>query len=151
MKSFNDRAMVQSILDRVARIQPASPRQWGRMSPHQMLCHCCDALRFALGERSVTPDITFLNRTVIKHLALYTPIPWPKGVTTRPEVDQDASGTPPVDFEQDRRELLTLIRRYISERPIPRPAHPIFGNMTEFEWMRWGYMHIDHHLRQFGV
>jgi hypothetical protein len=31
-----------------------------------------------------------------------------------------------------------------------RPAHPIFGRMTEAEWMRWGYLHTDHHLRQFG-
>ena len=22
---------------------------------------------------------------------------------------------------------------------------------TEWEWMRWGYLHADHHLRQFGL
>jgi len=30
-------------------------------------------------------------------------------------------------------------------------THPIFGQMTEKEWMRWGYLHSDHHLRQFGA
>jgi hypothetical protein len=29
--------------------------------------------------------------------------------------------------------------------------HPIFGELTEREWMRWGYLHTDHHFRQFGV
>jgi len=29
--------------------------------------------------------------------------------------------------------------------------HPIFGDMSEAEWMRWGYLHCDHHLRQFGA
>ncbi|HEV2663419.1 MAG TPA: DUF1569 domain-containing protein [Blastocatellia bacterium] len=29
--------------------------------------------------------------------------------------------------------------------------HPYFGAMSESQWMRWGYLHCDHHLRQFGV
>jgi hypothetical protein len=29
-------------------------------------------------------------------------------------------------------------------------THPMFGEMTEKDWMRWGYLHADHHLRQFG-
>jgi hypothetical protein len=28
--------------------------------------------------------------------------------------------------------------------------HPIFGRITRAEWLRWGYLHADHHLRQFG-
>jgi hypothetical protein len=30
-------------------------------------------------------------------------------------------------------------------------AHPIFGPMSDAAWLRWGYLHMDHHLRQFGV
>jgi hypothetical protein len=26
----------------------------------------------------------------------------------------------------------------------------MFGPMSERDWMRWGYLHADHHLRQFG-
>jgi hypothetical protein len=29
--------------------------------------------------------------------------------------------------------------------------HPLFDAMSERDWMRWGYLHVDHHLRQFGV
>ncbi len=29
-------------------------------------------------------------------------------------------------------------------------THPYFGNLTKWEWMRWAYLHADHHLRQFG-
>jgi hypothetical protein len=28
--------------------------------------------------------------------------------------------------------------------------HPMFKEMSEKDWMRWGYLHTDHHLRQFG-
>ena len=33
---------------------------------------------------------------------------------------------------------------------LTRP-HPVFGPMTRGAWLRWGYLHTDHHLRQFGV
>ena len=26
-----------------------------------------------------------------------------------------------------------------------------FGPLTDAEWMRWGYLHMDHHLRQFST
>ena len=29
--------------------------------------------------------------------------------------------------------------------------HPFFGAMSVEQWMRWGYLHADHHLRQFGA
>ena len=29
--------------------------------------------------------------------------------------------------------------------------HPVFGGMTREEWLLWGYAHVDHHLRQFGL
>jgi Protein of unknown function (DUF1569) len=43
-----------------------------------------------------------------------------------------------------------LMERFAQPSAAERPAHPIFGRMTEEEWMRWGYLHVDHHLRQFG-
>jgi hypothetical protein len=30
-------------------------------------------------------------------------------------------------------------------------VHPQFGKMSEKEWMRLGYLHMDRHLRQFGA
>jgi len=29
--------------------------------------------------------------------------------------------------------------------------HPLFDEMSERDWMRWGYLHADHHFRQFGL
>jgi hypothetical protein len=30
-------------------------------------------------------------------------------------------------------------------------VHPIFGKLSQGDWLTWGYRHVDHHLRQFGV
>ena len=29
--------------------------------------------------------------------------------------------------------------------------HPTLGPMSRAQWLRWGYLHADHHLRQFGA
>ena len=68
------------------------------------------------------------------------------------EVDSERGGTPPGAFEGDVRDLLRLLDRFTRKpQEFALRAHPIFGAMTEAEWMRWGYLHMDHHLRQFGA
>jgi len=66
-------------------------------------------------------------------------------------MDQGAGGTPPGDFERDRDGLLLLTERFCAADPGLKWRHPIFGELTDSERMRWGYLHMDHHLRQFGA
>jgi len=114
-----------------------------------MLCHLSDAFLTALGERAATSKDTRLSRTVVKWIALHTPLPWPHGVPTMPEVDQNIGGTRPVEFERDRQNVAELLHRFIS--PATRYGrHPVFGAMSRDEWLLWAYGHCDHHLRQFG-
>lgn len=120
------------------------------MTVHQMVCHVCDSYRLALGEKSVSPATGFLQRTALKWVALWAPLHWPKNVATRPEMEQGFGGTPPVEFERDRGELVAIVRPFCNLRPGASIAHPFFGLMSRKEWMRWGYLHADHHLRQFG-
>lgn len=121
------------------------------MSANQMLCHLADSFRVVIGEKDVTP-VPGRPQKTMKWLALNLPIAWPKGVATRPEVDQELGGTPAADFEADRQELLRLVDRFTREpRDFKWHPHPMFGHMSDKEWMRWGYLHMDHHLRQFGA
>jgi hypothetical protein len=119
------------------------------MSAHQMVCHLCDAYRCPLGEKSASPATGFLQRTVMKWIALQLPLKWPYGVATRPEMEQGVGGTPPAEFERDRADLLSIVRRFCDTAELSEP-HPFFGPMSRQEWLRWGYLHADHHLRQFG-
>lgn len=150
MKSLANNADVAELQQRISRLRADTPRQWGRMSPHQMVCHLNDSFMIATGERVASPATGFRERTIIKWLALYLPVPWPKGIPTRPEVDQFGCGTAPSDFDRDRAFLSSIIDRVINER-IDGNSHPIFGPMSRGLWLRWGYLHTDHHLRQFGL
>lgn len=69
-----------------------------------------------------------------------------------PELDQQVGGTLPVEFDIDVRELRSLVDRFTQQpKDFQWQSHPQFGQMSEKEWMRLGYLHTDHHLRQFGA
>lgn len=117
-----------------------------------MVCHLADSFRSVTGELSNPPVDNLFSRTVMKWLALYAPLKWPHGIQTRPAVDQEIDGTRPVDFASDLEQLKQLIERFSStDRDFEFEPHPIFGQMSDREWMRWGYLHCDHHFRQFGI
>jgi hypothetical protein len=143
----------ETILTRLASLRPEDQRRWGRMSAHQAVCHLSDSFRVPLGIRHTKPiPASPLKRALIKWAALYLPVPWPKGVPTMPENDQFIGGSPPRTFEGDRRELGRLINEFASATHVLKAAyHPMFGTMPIADWQRWGYLHADHHLRQFGV
>jgi hypothetical protein len=122
------------------------------MNAAQMICHLNDSWLCVMGEKAVSIDPNFRARRFVKWVGLEVPFRWPRGVRTRPEVDQFIGGTTPTDFEDDRQRLLLLIERFTAQsRDFEFAPHPIFLEMNEREWMRWGYLHTDHHLRQFGA
>lgn len=140
------------ILDRLRQVRPDSVRRWGRMSAHQMICHLADSFRMVTGQKTVRLDTSLLKRTIVKWIALYVPLPWLHGIRTRPEIDQECGGTRPADFAADIAQLEALLELVTAETSSREwPSHPVLGRLSERDWLRWGYLHMDHHLRQFGV
>ena len=140
------------LLERMSRLAPDSARVWGKMTSHQMVCHLHDSFMAATGEKPVSSVNSVLGPTLVKWLGLYAPIKWPRSVPTRPEMDQNVGGTPPAEFLHDVGRLKTMIERFSREpRDFTWHPHPLFGDMSTRDWLRWGYLHVDHHLRQFGL
>jgi hypothetical protein len=158
MKTLLDPRDRRALEDRLGRLRPDSPRRWGRMTAPQMICHLTDAFRGVTGERSagspaaLSPPPSLLNRTLVRWVALYSPMPWPRGMRTRPEADQEQGGTPPADFEADLASLRTATERFLAnlDAVAARP-HYLFGTLSRSEWARWAYRHADHHLTQFDL
>lgn len=153
MKSLARSADAAEVLGRLRDLRPDSARRWGRMTVHQMVCHLGDSFRMVTGEKAVVETSSALQRTVVKWVALYVPLPWPGGrIHTVPELDQCGSGTAPDDFTADVMRVRALVERITREAgTVAWPRHPLFGHMSVAAWLRWGYLHVDHHLRQFGA
>ena len=152
MKTLAQQRTKDEMLRRLRQLRPDSPRRWGRMTAHQMVCHLSDCFRMTTGEKRVSDATGVFQRTVVKWIALYIPAHWPAGILTRPEIDQHVGGTSPVDFAADVAELETLTEVFTArDTDFNWSPHPIFGRMSRAAWLRWAYRHMDHHLRQFGV
>lgn len=79
-------------------------------------------------------------------------MPWPAGLPTNPELDQDVAGMRTSDFVGDAAALEATVERLTSRAGRGDwPRHPDFGAMSEGDWLRWGYLHMHHHLRQFDL
>jgi uncharacterized protein DUF1569 len=151
-KTLGNPSDKQEILRRLQVIQPTSQRRWGKMSAHQMVCHLSDSYRMFMSQKTVSPAPVPYPRPVLRWFALWVPIPWPRGFKAVPELDQQIGGTSPVEFEADMRELHQLLDRFTRRPKDFQPqSHPHFGQLSDEEWMRLGYLHPDHHLRQFGA
>ena len=153
MKSLNKPADRAALLRRLERIRPDTQRRWGRMTAPQMICHLTDSFRGVMGQRvstSASPKLPRWRQRLIKLVALHLPLRWPHGVKTRADVDQERGGTAPADFQNDVAELVRACHEFATDDRAPAP-HYLFGPMSRDDWGRWGYRHMDHHFRQFGV
>ncbi len=152
MKTLLNQKNEEEILLRVGKIHLASSRRWGKMSAHQMIRHLNDGFKLYMGRLAVRdPGFPYPSR-ILKLGSLWVPIPWPRGFRTPPELDQQGMSVAPDEFEQDVDELNRLVKEFSRKaRDFQWPCHPYLGKMSEVEWMRLGYLHADHHLRQFGA
>ena len=149
LRTVHSPKQLDVLLDRLARLRADSPRRWGRMTPHQAVCHLSDAMRVTLGDLPAQRHRVGTGRRLVAALAFTLPLRWPHGFRTARELDQERDGTPPLDFERDRAELAALVRRVAGGDTLA--DHPFWGAMGRGMTGRYTWRHMDHHLRQFGV
>ncbi len=132
---------------RLAEINPHDCPLWGTLSVGEMLCHLRGAFRIAAGEQPAGMVDMPLPRAMVKWVALWSPIAWPHNVQTVPELKRENVPAPST-FVADFAQMLGEMDRFLAREN--RTPHAMFGPMEPADWLRWGYLHTDHHLRQFG-
>ena len=151
MKNLFEPARAEEVRQRLARLRPDSPRQWGSMNPAQALAHCTAALDLAMGKTTPSPRI-FIGRLLgplAKKSLLVKGEPMRRNATT----DKTCLITDERDFALESRRLRESIDRFVAGGPAICTKHPhfFFGPLTPVEWAALTYQHLDHHLRQFQV
>jgi hypothetical protein len=153
VKSIRNPRTLESLVARLERITPDAPARWGIMNAAEMLCHLGDAGDSVL-QRRVAPGIVPARPLPLpaKLVMLYSPVPFPRGVETRPGINPKKEGTRPADFARDRARVIDGLRVLAAAPPgALTPSHFRFGKMSRRDWHHWAYKHVDHHLRQFAV
>jgi Protein of unknown function (DUF1569) len=148
MKSLASPEVLLETKERLRSLTPEDRALWGKMSVTQMVRHLSCAYDVALADRNVEP-MKGPPPWLLKFAALRSGLRWPKGRPTTPELvlaleeESTATFAALVGETEGKMEAVASGVRW-------QGSHPMFGRMSAEDWMRWGYLHADHHLRQFG-
>ena len=133
-------------LSRLSQLQPDATAQWGSMTAAELLAHLIDAFQVTFKEKEVTIQKGFLSSGFGRWLALLFPIP--KGKIKAPAIFHERK---PADFDADKQIVSEYIKRFSADPHQAFGPSPLFGHLSNKQWARLHYIHLDHHLRQFGV
>jgi Protein of unknown function (DUF1569) len=148
MKSLASPVVLSETRERLRTLKVDDHPRWGMMTAKQMVRHLSCSCEVALGERTVRP-VKGLPPVLVKWMALRSGLRWMKNMRTPPELKRAMAVHCDVNFDELVNVTIEKVERLARESRFA-PWHPMFGPMTEADWMRWGYLHADHHLRQFG-
>jgi hypothetical protein len=151
MRTLLDARQRAAVMRRILAVRPETPRRWGKMTAHQMVVHLTDAFLTSLGDRPARERSTPFRRTIVRFVAFTLPIRWPHGFAAPPEVRAERGGTPPEIFEEDLHRLADSAEAFVRRLDPTTMRHPLFGPLRAAEWGRFGWRHVDHHARQFGL
>lgn len=150
MDKFFPQHIAEDFIERLDRLSGNSAPCWGKMTAAQMLAHCCEVTREALGEKKITMvDLDNETRKKLLYINTKDNTPMEKFI----EADEGSVISDYRDFETEKSNFITTIKKLRTGNKIEfeNRLHPFFGNMTANEWFVLTLKHLDHHFRQFGL
>ena len=136
--------------NRVLRIAPTNPRQWGTMNVSQTLHHLNLACGSALGFYKLPDESYLVSRTLFRWILVDWFPEQPAGLRL-PKGFKIPHGAE-FDFEFERQQLLKIVdAAWRAKSGDDWGPHPMFGKMTLAEWGKLLQIHIDYHLKQFAA
>lgn len=147
MSSIFDKTDNQFIVSRINNLNSDSQALWGKMSVDQMLKHANETIIVAFGETEVKVNfvLRFLGRILKKNA-------FNKGFGKNSPTAKEFIFTEHYDFNEVKTELIKNFSRFTEgHQSITVMNHPFWGKMTYDDWNKLMWIHIDHHLKQFGV
>lgn len=148
MKSVFNLEDRKELLDRIARLEENSERNWGRMTASQMVQHCKIVDQMYHGQITIQGHwIKYLLGKVFLKKILSSPSGemQKNAITAKELVTRHQSP----QFQEEKNQWLQLIQAYES-LPIQEFNHPFFGKISRQQIGELSYIHANHHLKQFG-
>ncbi len=151
-QSISDLTAIQEVVGRINQLTEQSQRQWGSMSANQMVTHCADQIKICVEEKPAKPFGNKITQALSRFLLFRMGMKFPQNSRTLPELDPNKSlMTKPGIFAADRQQLVALVEKFFDLPKNKTFSHPLLGKATKDEIGKLIYLHLDHHLRQFGV
>lgn len=136
---------IKGFYARIDELDVSSKPLFGQMNANQMVCHCADFFRLALGYKKAEEYGVVDPKEIIALSRSEKTAPTPKGFG-----QIEGNGTVPTDFGNDKMILKEFILEF-SKFNGDFEEHPYFGIMDRERWRELAIYHLNHHLKQFGV
>ncbi|RZJ27355.1 MAG: DUF1569 domain-containing protein [Flavobacterium sp.] len=149
MENIFDQKANESILARLEKITAETKALWGKMSAAQMMWHCQKPIDVLTGKLLLKGGLLgFLFGKMAKNNFLKMK-GFSKSSPTHPRFRSNDSP----EFEKEKATLIAMVSALgkLGDESIMIDKHPFFGPMTNQEWGMLMYLHLDHHLKQFGA
>ena len=148
MKTLWNVSTRRELLARARRLTPASQPRWGSFTVDRMLAHMVDAFAMGMGEIEIRPrNVPVIGWWPFNVLFIRL-VGMPKNAPTAREI----ISRPPSSIDAELLALEQAMNRFAAQHERKDwPVHPVFGKLSRSSWGMLGYVHTDHHLRQFGV
>jgi hypothetical protein len=147
-KNLRDEGTAKELIERVNGLAADRSALWGKMQVTEMLHHCNKATRAILDGRPSNKPSS-LKQQSLKFLFLHVLQKFPKNVEAPARVAVEKISRD--RFEVEKQHLIDLTNEFVRHPKSIEATHPIFGNLNDRQWGVFTWMHLDHHLRQFGV
>jgi hypothetical protein len=149
MNSIFDQSTNDAFIKRINLLNEDSKPLWGKMNVSQMFSHCQAPIDLALGNLKLKSNFIMRILGKLFKSKILNAKKFKKNSITVTEFLRNES----CDFEQNKLALIHKISIFASlgHAAIKNSKHPIFGNLSFEEWDKLQTMHLDHHLKQFGV
>ncbi len=149
MKNLYNKIDNDEVICRIKQLTPSAVPAWGKMTVSQMMAHCQVAFKVTYDEVVLKRGLMGILFGQMAKKKLTSGEPFPRNMPTFTEAKiKDVR-----DFEVEKELLINYVSRMaaagfagVTQRP-----HPFFGKLSKNEWNTLHYLHLDHHLRQFGV
>lgn len=149
-KDIFEPVVKDELVNRVNCLTENSKAGWGVMNVAEMMHHCSDGLKNLLvAHTSGKPES--LKQKILRFLFLYIVPRYPKNAKTFPHLDIKKNNIAAGIFEKEKQELIANLNNFQQYKGQINFLHPNFGYMNRKQWGIMTWMHLDHHLRQFGV
>ena len=138
---------LKHFFDRIDAVRIDQEPRFGIMNAGQMICHCADQIRMALGTKKAWEYGKADPKRIIRLAKEGKPVVTPKGFG-----QVEGLGTKSTDFENDKKILKEHILALL-ELPEDHEfaLHPYFGELSKKRWLAMLEYHLEHHLSQFNA
>ena len=149
MKSLFNAEDNDEFIERINKLTPSTPAQWGKMNAGQMLAHCQVFIKLALGDLKLKRDFLGLLFGKMAKKQVFSDAPLRQNLPTIKKAIIKGQG----NFEEEKAGLIALLKdmQKAGLSGMACEPHPFFGHLEPEEWDFLNAKHLEHHLKQFGV